>query len=140
MAELVDERLERHAVLQRVADRLGEGVQTREIVEPSLAITTKDLARLTVLEEADRDVALVAADVELVRQRVPLVGQLAAHRRARGERRRLRSTIAACVYRSLAMFRAPERPFLRRVERLCALRPVAVEMEIALAPSRHLSR
>ncbi|MCK7518728.1 MAG: hypothetical protein MZV64_13900 [Ignavibacteriales bacterium] len=49
-----------------------------EIVEPSLAIVEEDLARHAVLVEADGDVALVAADVELVGDRLALVGQLAA--------------------------------------------------------------
>ena len=83
VAELVDQRLQRHAVLQRVADRLGERVGKARDRRAFLGHHQEDLARHAVLEQADRDVALVAGDVELVRDRLALVGQLAARRRAR---------------------------------------------------------
>ena len=50
------------------------------MVEPSLAMRDEDFAGLAVFVEADGDVALVAGDVELVRDGVAGVGQTAAQR------------------------------------------------------------
>ena len=114
MAELVHEGLQRHAVLQRVGDRLRERVGEARDRRAFLRHHEEDFARLSILEEADRDVALVALDVELVRDRVPLVRQLAADRLRDELRRRLR--------RKLGRRLVP-----RRVERLRALAAVAVD-------------
>ena len=53
-----------------------------EIVRAFLGHRDEDLAGRAVLVHADGDVALVAADRELVGDRLALVGQLAADRRA----------------------------------------------------------
>src|SRR5947208_9840776 len=77
VAELVDERLERNAVLERVRNRLRERVGKARDRRSFLRHHEENLARLAVLEQADRDVALVALDVELVRDRLALVRKLA---------------------------------------------------------------
>src|SRR5206468_7797162 len=73
MAELGDENLERHAVLEghrrQHADRVHEpGDRT-----PLLRHLDEDLPRRTVLEEAYVEVALVSADVEFVADRLAVV-------------------------------------------------------------------
>ena len=79
--ELVDQELQRHAVLQRQRGRGGEAVHQAGDGRAFLGHGDEDLARRAVLVHADGDVALVAADRELVRDRLALVGQLAAHAR-----------------------------------------------------------
>ena len=69
VAELVDEDLQRHAVLQRVRDGLRERVREAGDRRAFLRHHEEDLARRAVLVQADGDVALVAGDVELVRDR-----------------------------------------------------------------------
>src|SRR5262249_46660377 len=64
VAELVDEILERDAVLQRVTDRLREGVGEARDRRAFLRHHDEQLAWHAVLIEADRDVPLVAGDVE----------------------------------------------------------------------------
>ena len=80
VAELVHEHLQRHAVLQRVGNRLREGVGKARNRRAFLGHRQEDLARRPVVEEPDGDVALVAGDVELVRDRVALVRQLPPRR------------------------------------------------------------
>jgi hypothetical protein len=58
----------------------GEASIRPEMVEPSLAMVMKISPGVAVVVHADRDVAFVAADRELVRDGLPLVGQLAPHR------------------------------------------------------------
>ena len=111
VAELVDEILQRHAVLQRVADRLRERVGEARDRRAFLRHRQEQLAGLAVLVEADGDVALVAGDVELVRDRLPLVGQPVTARRGFGAVGAGRDGLLV----------------LRRVERLRALAAVAVD-------------
>ena len=59
------------------------------MTEPSFAMRTKISPGRAVLVQADGDVALVAADRELVRERRALVGQLVAVRHRRTGRARL---------------------------------------------------
>ena len=74
----------------------------------------EDLAGRAVLVQADGDVALVAADRELVRDRRALVGQLAARERAA----------------AAGGFASPPRPLVvAGVERLGALAAVAVDRD-----------
>ena len=128
MAELVDQRLQRHAVLQRVADGLGEGVGETRNGRAFLRHHQKDFSRHAVFEQADRDVALVAGNVELVRQCVALVWQLAASRRLlreRGRDRRLHGVGGLLAdHDTLGIDRR-----LRGVERLRALGAVAVNRD-----------
>ena len=125
VAELVDERLQRDAVLQRVRDRLRERVGEAGDRRSFLRHHEEDLAGLAVLEETDGDIALVSGDVELVGDRLALVRQPAADRRAR-HRRDIRSAEAS---RSIRASRAVGGRLLvlRRVERLRALAAVAVD-------------
>ena len=68
--ELADERFDRHAVLQADARRAWRWCPSgRRWCEPSLAMRDEDFAGLAVFVQADGDVALVAGDVELVRDR-----------------------------------------------------------------------
>jgi hypothetical protein len=75
MAELVDQVLQRHAVLERQGDRGGEAVHQATDRRALLRHAQEDLAGGAVLVEADGQVALVAADVELVGDRGALVRQ-----------------------------------------------------------------
>ena len=80
MGELLDQDLERYPVLQGQRDGGGEGVHQPGDGAPFLGHHQEDLARSSVRIDADRDVALVALDVELVGDGPALVGQLAANR------------------------------------------------------------
>ncbi len=79
--------LETHlaGTLTRVAPPRGFSQRLRERVREArdgrafLRHDQEDLTRLTVLEQPHRDVTLVALDVELVRDGLPLFGQLAPH-------------------------------------------------------------
>src|SRR3984893_5270716 len=104
MGELVHERLERNAVLERQADRRREGIHQARDRRALLRHAQEDLARLPVVEEADRHVTLVAGNVELVRDAAALVGELAAEWRPRGSRRRNR---LADVLERRALLRRP---------------------------------
>ena len=70
MGELVHQRLQRHAVLQRQRDRGRERVHQAGDRRAFLAHRQEDLARRAVLVHADRDVAFVPGDAELVRDAV----------------------------------------------------------------------
>src|SRR5579871_3443635 len=76
--ELVDEGLERHAILQ--ADRNGQREAVHEAGERRtfLGHLDEDFAGLAGFVHADGDVALVAADREFVRNGLALAGHLAA--------------------------------------------------------------
>src|SRR5712692_5234576 len=76
--ELVHQRLERHAILQADGNRQREAVHEPGERGALLGHLDKDLARRAVLVHAHGDVALVAPDGELVRDRVALARQLAA--------------------------------------------------------------
>src|SRR5688572_21426459 len=80
MTELVDEHLQRHAVLERVRNRLRESIGESGNRRPFLCHRQEDFARLAILEEPYCDVALVTRDVEFVCNRRTLVGKLAARR------------------------------------------------------------
>ena len=79
VAELADQALERHAVLQRNGYGRGEGVHHAGHRAAFLGHPQEDLAGLAVFEEADGQVALVAGDAELVGHGLALVGQPPAY-------------------------------------------------------------
>ena len=83
VGELPHERLERHAVLQRDRDRRRERVHHAAEGRALLAdVGEEDLADRAVLVHAGGDVALVAAERELVRERLALARHPAALRPA----------------------------------------------------------
>src|SRR4051794_27836792 len=85
VAELLDERLERHAVLQRDRDRRRERVHHAAEGRALLAdVGQEDLADRAVLVHAGGDVALMPADRELVRDRLALARHALARRADRG--------------------------------------------------------
>src|SRR5262249_10203774 len=88
--KLVDQELQRYAILQRVRDCRRERIHQPRDGRTLLRHRDKNLAGRSVLVHADRDVTLVARDIELVRNRLALVRQLAADRAQfvwmRGER------------------------------------------------------
>ncbi len=88
VAELLDQGVERHAVLEREGDGRRESVHETRDRGAFLGHRQEDLPRGAVLVEADGDVALVPRDRELVRERAPLVGQLAASWGGVGSRER----------------------------------------------------
>ena len=112
MAELIHQILERHAVLQRIADRLRECIGEAGDRRAFLRHHEEDFARRAVFEEAHGDVALVARDIELVRERVTLVRQLAAHglRTRRGLHVQGAHAQPPRVLRGQGLERAPHRP------------------------------
>ena len=72
VAELLHEDLERHPVLEAERDRRREGVHHAPHRRAFLAdVGQEDLADISVLVLAGRDVSLVAADRELVGHRLP---------------------------------------------------------------------
>ncbi len=73
LAELVHEELQRHAILQPVAHRRREAVHQARNRRAFLRHRDEQLTRRSVLEQAHRDVALVARHRELVRDRLPLI-------------------------------------------------------------------
>ncbi len=79
MAELADEALDRHAVLQR--DRRGRAQRVHQPADRRafLAHGQEQLARLAVLVQPDGQIALVSSHVELVRERTPRVRQTTTH-------------------------------------------------------------
>ena len=67
MGELLHQRLDRHAVLQRERDERADGVHETADGAAFLRHGDEEFAGLlVVVEEADGEVALVAGDVELV--------------------------------------------------------------------------
>ena len=83
VAELAHERLERHAVLEADRDRGRERVHHPAQGRAVLAdVGQEDLAQRAVLVAAGGDVALVAGDRELVRERLALARQPVARRAA----------------------------------------------------------
>ena len=80
VGELVDDALDRHAVLERQADGGAERIHQATDGGAFLRHGDEELARLAVVVEADDEVALMASDVELVRHGLAGVGQAAAHR------------------------------------------------------------
>ena len=68
-AELRDEVLERHAVLQRDRRQHGDGVHEAADGRAFLRDVDEDLAGRALVVQADGDVALLLADAELVRDR-----------------------------------------------------------------------
>ena len=86
--ELVDENLERDAVLQADRDRRAEHVHQAADRRTLLGHRDEQLARPAVGIEADVDVALVTLDVELVSQAPPGVGQALAPRLDIAQQRR----------------------------------------------------
>ena len=83
MRELADERIQRHAVLQGHAGECADAVHQAADGGTFLRHGDEELARLAVFEQADREVAFVARDVELVRERRPRIRQPTTERQAR---------------------------------------------------------
>ena len=115
---------QRHAVLQRQRDGGGEAVHQARDGRALLGHPHEDLARLAGLVQADVDVALVARDRELVRERLPLVGQLAA---APPPAARSGATAGAAAHRRRRL--AQPRIGLAGRQRLGALAAVAVDRD-----------
>ena len=78
-AELADQALQGHAVLHDTDMAVAKASIMPDTVLPSLDHPQEDLAGLAVFEETDGQVALVAGDAELVRDRLALVRQPAAN-------------------------------------------------------------
>ena len=78
--EFLAQQLERHTMLQRDRHRQGEAVHEPADRRAFFCHGDENFARAAVGIEADRDVALVSADVELVRHRHALFRQLVPHR------------------------------------------------------------
>ena len=78
--ERLDERAQRHAVLQPVGDRLGKGVHDAGERRALLGHREEHLAGTTVVVLADGDEALAVGDAELERAPAPALRQLLAHR------------------------------------------------------------
>ena len=83
VGEFFAEQFQRHAVLQRDGDGAGEAVHQAADRRTFLGHGDEDFARLAIGIEADGDVALVSADVELVRDRRALFLQLVTDRARR---------------------------------------------------------
>ena len=94
-----------HAVLQRDGNGQSEAVHQAADRRAFLGHGDEELARFAVGIEPDGDVALVSADVELVRDRRALFLQLVAH----GARRRVEICPLrhACVARAAAAAASP---------------------------------
>ena len=84
VGELLAQHAQRHAMLQRDADGGGEAVHQAGDGGALLGHADKDLSGVSVGIEADRDVAFVACDGELVRDRGPFSGQAMAAGARRG--------------------------------------------------------
>ena len=80
VGELLDQSLERHAVLKRHAGEGTDGVHESADGGTFLGHGDKQFARLAVVEETHRQVALVSGDVELVVHGHAGIGQAAADR------------------------------------------------------------
>ena len=78
--ELVDQRLQRHAVLQADRDRRAEGIHQAADGGTFLGHRDEQLAGAAFRIKPDVDVPFVSADVELVRQGVAGIGQVLAPR------------------------------------------------------------
>ena len=89
VGELVDEDLQRHAVLQADRDRRAQDVHQAADRRAFLGHRDEQLARPAVGIEADVDIAFVPLDVELVGQAAPGVRQPLAARLIGRRRRRL---------------------------------------------------
>src|SRR5206468_4201588 len=118
VAELVDQDLKRHAVLQGHRHGGGEAVHQAGDDTSFFGHYQEDLAGLTVLVHADGDVAVVTGDGELVGDGTALVGQAAAH----GARRALDHDAHAWGGLDLHLRLVPAGR-----ERLAALAAVAVD-------------
>src|SRR3989440_8958827 len=77
--ELLHQHFQWNAILQRQRDAGREGIHQSGDGAAFLGHHQENLARRAVLVDTDRDVALVALDVELVGDRATLVQQLATH-------------------------------------------------------------
>jgi hypothetical protein len=112
--ELVDQHLQRHAVLQHDRYAGGEAVHQAADDRAFLGHGDEHLAGLAVRILADGDVALVAGDAELVRDRPALVRQ--THPLGLGRSQGLGILAVGVLL-----------PLLARIERLQALAAVAVD-------------
>ena len=75
MAELIDERFQRHAILQRHRSQNRHRVHQPGDNRTFLVHAEENFARLSIIVEADVDVALMSPDAELVRNSVSFVRQ-----------------------------------------------------------------
>ncbi len=83
VGELLDQRFQRHAVLQGQARQGADAVHQSANGGTFLGHGDEQFARLAVLEQADREVAFVTGDVEFVRDRRARFRQPPAQRLAR---------------------------------------------------------
>ena len=83
--ELFAEQLQRHAMLQRDRDCQRKAIHQPRDRRSFFGHGDEQFARLSIRIEPDRDVALMVADFELVRDRSALLLQLVPH----GARRRI---------------------------------------------------
>ena len=114
--KLLHERLHRYAILQRHRDRRAEGIHQPADGAAFLGHRDEHFAGRAVIVQADRDVAFVPGDVELVRHRL-------ARARASG------GAAAASSIRCRPALRVPvsSLPSCRCVDGLAALAAVAVD-------------
>ena len=110
VAELAHERLQRHAVLEPDRDRGRERVHHPAQRRAVLAdVGEEDLAQRAVLVLAGGDVALVAGDRELVRQRLALARQPVARRAGSCGSTRLDPSSSCAFVRSACAVLEPSR-------------------------------
>ena len=127
VGERLDERPQRHAVLQAVADALGQRVHDPGERRTLLGDGEEHLAGLAVVVLADRREALAVGDAELERAATAAARQLAAHRPV-DDPLDVRSTIALDDLRGASGDRRRTgRPLLHRRQRLADLAVVAVD-------------
>ncbi|TXT19206.1 MAG: hypothetical protein FD138_4369 [Planctomycetota bacterium] len=115
VGELLDEDLDRDTVLQAHRSERADDVHQAADRAPFFGHRDEEFARSVVLEQADRDVAVVIADAELVRDRLSS-GRQATTNRTTGNR-----LDCAIGFLLVALF--------RRVQRLRLLRAVAINRE-----------
>ena len=75
VAELIDERFQRHAILQRHRSQNRHCVHQPGDNRALLVHAEENFARLSIIVEADVDVTFVSTDAELVRDSISLVRQ-----------------------------------------------------------------
>src|SRR5439155_12856977 len=75
VGEFVHESFQRHAVLKTTRDRKREAIHETRKRGTFLRHFNEDLARCSLLEHPDNDVALVTPNRKLVRDRLPFVRQ-----------------------------------------------------------------
>ena len=134
MGELANEGFHRHAVLQGHAGEGADAVHEAADGGAFLGHRDEEFAGLTILEEADVDVAFVAGDLELVVDGATGLGQAAAQRHAGlfAERTNLLFKLLDAGFERRGVARGdggfgPAFVGLLGVERLAALGAVAID-------------